>query len=519
MTKIYNIRIMTDPKDINKNPALGESSASSSKGKQVVRMSELETEKELLKVKKDISIQIQLKNLDKEGREKEVESFTCAECGEKKEIYYTGFFTKKIGTYYPYEYNGKSFCRWCWNGYSDEKLWIDSKQKLIKEKQKNEIAINECEKILKGKNNKLAVMVKIIEQLKEQSEAEKEERERKAKEEEGKREAEKEREAEIARLQGEDQKALLSSEKKEIEQLRAERNQLRNTTEEQEAFLTRWVKEYERLELDKSVAVHTVLKYDTIIKQRDSEIRTQNLDLEQLRSDKIAISADNTGYKEEINNLNKDIKEAKDIITELESNKVNLEAKVTDLEIEKKDWKEKYEKEKRQKRIGMIGNIAQGAVEWLPIPEKWQGGLKTSIQAASVWALWKDLPNWTYEGLIMLVGVGLWYAMIYALRKVNRFIFGRKDKKQVSNLEQALTNIIEGGKIGKEKKTVKAPSSEEKTPTIIIQNSPPVISNEGESKKENLTQISNEKTELKNQKKNGSTKKKKIKKKVKGDSG
>ena len=58
----------------------------------------------------------------------------------------------------------------------------------------------------------------------------------------------------------------------------------------------------------------------------------------------------------------------------------------------------------------------------------------------------------------MLVGVGLWYFVLYFLRKINRVIFGRKDKKHVSNLEKALTNIIEAGAIGKEKKEPKSPA-------------------------------------------------------------
>jgi hypothetical protein len=54
-----------------------------------------------------------------------------------------------------------------------------------------------------------------------------------------KQKQEKQREAEQARLLGEAQKALLSAEKKEIEQLRDERNELRTNTEEQEKFLNR----------------------------------------------------------------------------------------------------------------------------------------------------------------------------------------------------------------------------------------------------------------------------------------
>jgi hypothetical protein len=56
--------------------------------------------------------------------------------------------------------------------------------------------------------------------------------------------------------------------------------------------------------------------------------------------------------------------------------------------------------------------------------------------------------------------------VIYFLRKINKRIFGKKDKKHVSNLEQALTNLIEAGTIGKEKKEVNSPAVVNKEPVI-----------------------------------------------------
>src|SRR6185437_7045562 len=77
---------------------------------------------------------------------------------------------------------------------------------------------------------------------------------------------------EQARLLGETQKALLSAERSEIEQLRA-------TSEEQEAFLSRWIRQYSRLELEKKEAAHLALKYGAEVREyrKDKEILTNKL--------------------------------------------------------------------------------------------------------------------------------------------------------------------------------------------------------------------------------------------------
>jgi chromosome segregation ATPase len=182
---------------------------------------------------------------------------------------------------------------------------------------------SEVKNVLKEKNNKIAEMERGYDKLKEQADAEREERKRE-------RKADDEKLAIVEREKEEIQNALLSTEKSEIEQLKAERNQLRTNTEEQEKFLTRLFKEYENLELRRKLTVKELELMFLEFKKRGTEA-------EQLRSDKIALSTDNTILNERVKNLTKDIKEAKDKITELTSEKVNLEAQVTNLEIEKKD--------------------------------------------------------------------------------------------------------------------------------------------------------------------------------------
>ena len=374
---------------------------------------------------------------------------------------------------------------------------------------------SEVKNVLKEKNRKIDGMTKVIDQLKEQAEAEKEERKKEKTEREREKKANEEEIKKIEKAKGEKQKELQSAERVEIERLRSESNRVNKTTQELENGLKAWIRAYDQLKLEKQIVIN---EWETLYlnyENRGHDLEIKRKEAEQLRSDKIALGADNTGYKEEISNLNKDIKEAKDKIKELESDKATLEAQVTDLEIEKKDWKEKYEKQKQQKRIGLIANVAQGAIEWLPIPEKWQGGLKTSIQAASMWALWKDLPNWTYEGLIMVVGVGLWYAIIHILRKINRVIFGRKDKKHVSNLEKALTNIIEAGSISKKKKEPSSPAVVSKEPVTNGEISPQISDEKTDPIREEKAEVEKPAKESKNGKK---AKKKKNKKKVKGDS-
>ena len=114
----------------------------------------------------------------------------------------------------------------------------------------------------------------------------------------------------------------------------------------------------------------------------------------------------------------------------------------------------------------------------------------------------------------MLVGVGLWYFALYFLRKINRVIFGRKDKKHVSNLEKALTNIIEAGASGKEKKEPKSPAVVSKE-AVITGEVVKEISSEKEITENEKAEVEKPKKKSKNGKKG---RKKKNKKKVKGDS-
>jgi chromosome segregation ATPase len=181
-----------------------------------------------------------------------------------------------------------------------KKVLIRVKEVMADEKEKHETKITELEGEIKERDKEIASGIEkateLTQTLKEREQAEKE-----------KQKQEKEREAEQARLQGEAQNALLSAERSEIEQLRTERNELRTTTEEQEAFLTKWIKEYERLELDKSVAVHTVLKYGAVINQRDSEIRQVNAKLSRTEIEKAAVEVAIAGLNERVKNLDQQI--------------------------------------------------------------------------------------------------------------------------------------------------------------------------------------------------------------------
>ena len=495
---------MVNEKEIIKATAEGSNTASESKGKKVIRTPELAVEKELLNLKNKVAERGENEIPDFEDFK---EKYTTIKATYKN-ISKTEIIKKDLERVGDIIGNATIPFYGAWTKNRHEK---DLEQIIEYYHNNIEIMLEYQENIFKEKNNKIAEMERGIDKLREQYQAESEERKKEKEEERKLKEQAEGREAEIAQLQGETQKALLSAEKKEIEQLKEERNQLRTTTDEQEKFLSRLFKEYERLELEKKDAVYTVLKYDAIIKQRDADIEIINSKLSIESKESSALRVDRARMREEVKQLKEYKTEAQNKIKELKSDKATLEAQATSLEIEKKDWKEKYEKQVQQKRIGLIANVAQGAIEWLPIPQKWQGGLQTSIRVASAWALFKDLPNWTYEGLIMLVGVGLWYFVIYFLRKANRKIFGKKDKKQISNLEKALTNIFEAGVIGKEKKEV---------------SNSPVISKEPVKPEEILTQISNEnqapsiaeKTEIEKPVKKRKNGKKQNKKKIKGDS-
>ena len=72
-------------------------------------------------------------------------------------------------------------------------------------------------------------------------------------------------------------------------------------------------------------------------KQRGHELNIKRIEAEQLRSDKIALSTDNTILNEKVKNLTSDKEQAKKEIKELKSDKATLEAQATSLEIEKKD--------------------------------------------------------------------------------------------------------------------------------------------------------------------------------------
>lgn len=235
-----------------------------------------------------------------------------------------------------------------------------------------------------------------------------------------------------------------------------------------------------------------------IILELENKERAQNIqklekeELEAVRKELTELSQSLTTKERGINN---EISEN----VALRAQKAENGKKINQLEKEKNEWKEKYEKQVQQKRIGLIANVAQGAVEWLPIPVKWQEATKTSIQAVSMWALFKDLPNWTYEGFIMVTGIGLWYALLHLLRKINHLIFGRKEKRQISNLEQALTNIFEKG--------INQPAAISKEPVKPEEKTDP-----------NITEKEEKEKPVQNGKKGKKTKRRKSKKKVKGDS-
>ena len=119
MTKIYNIRIMTDEKDLIKKPTEGQITASSSnvKGKEVERISEAEIEANIKQIEKVISGKFQTTKSEPKEEKIEVERYTCYECEEWHDtVHVIGFFSVKTGTHTCYEYNGHLYCPSCWNG-------------------------------------------------------------------------------------------------------------------------------------------------------------------------------------------------------------------------------------------------------------------------------------------------------------------------------------------------------------------------------------------------------------------
>ena len=83
MTKIYNIGIMIDEKNLIKNPAQGEiitASSSNVKGKRVERISEAEIEANIEQIEKVINTQLQITNLEIKEKKIKTTSFTCNVC-------------------------------------------------------------------------------------------------------------------------------------------------------------------------------------------------------------------------------------------------------------------------------------------------------------------------------------------------------------------------------------------------------------------------------------------------------
>jgi len=119
---------------------------------------------------------------------------------------------------------------------------------------------------------------------------------------------------------------------------------------------------------------------------------------------------------------------------------INEEKKT--LEQEKNQLQEKLTQETRRKRVGNLLAVGVFAADWLPLPKKWNSAIKGGFMAAQGWQIFADLPNATYEIVIGLVAVGVFFLV----RKIKRKIFGRKEINLVnelrSELQEARSKVI-----------------------------------------------------------------------------
>jgi hypothetical protein len=130
-------------------------------------------------------------------------------------------------------------------GITTATLLIRNDEKRIRKQTKEQlenIVLDLTKRQQEEKNNLIRYLTIVKEKMTENENANKElirQINQLRKEKESKEQEDAEEKARIDKAKGENQKALQSTEKSEIEQLEAERNQLRATSEEQEAFLNR----------------------------------------------------------------------------------------------------------------------------------------------------------------------------------------------------------------------------------------------------------------------------------------
>ena len=145
--------------------------------------------------------------------------------------------------------------------------------------------------------------------------------------------------------------------------------------------------------------------------------------------------------------------------------------------------------------------MVQGAIDYVPgITKAWKSLGKSSIQAGSAALLIYDLPNWSYEAIIIIFALICWYA----LKAIYHRIFGRKERNQIKELQNKLqatktelllaktSSIIETKTKLKPVKKVKLETNKESVESkpITIEAKPKSKADETKS-----TEISNETTE------------------------
>ena len=239
-----------------------------------------------------------------------------------------------------------------------------------------------------------------------------------------------------AKLDNEKQIAVLEANKREKEKLLIEvqKNGLEIEKRGLEIEGDTLKNEIFGLKTQKAQLEVTITGLNGTIKVKEKELKNSQDYCREIEKEKQDLKKQKEEQHQKFRNLVDEKVKLENDNTALTNQVTNLENQNSTLQTENQDLTAKLDKSVKQSRIALLGNLAQGAIDWLPIGEKARTVAKTSIQAGAAYGLIKDLPGYTYEGLWMVVGLGLWYALLYLKRR----IFGRKEINKLTELREEL---------------------------------------------------------------------------------
>lgn len=353
-----------------------------------------------------------------------------------------------------------------------------------------------------------------------------------------------------AELEVNKMKSLQSKERVELEQLKEKYNKVNKTAEEREEELKAYKEIAEEFKGDKDIILleYNILlgkwkillieegKLNTVIGELNGTKRVLDKKIEALENNYNEVKGERDHWHQEKNKLESEklakTQEIEKLETEkiflenqkkqLENKRIQLEANIKDLNEQikqlNKTIKEKDKEilsQKRKKNWALFASTVQGFTTSI-LGDKWGKRANTVIQVGTGATLLRNAGEWTYEVWLMGIGVGL----VFVVPRL--YNIGAHFLEKWTGVKLPRWNAKDKVSAKLDQLNEKAKEKAREVINVVVNtNQPPQATDTKENQEtaKNFSAINNEttKTEPKS-KKNGSTEKKKNKKKVKGES-